>query len=301
LADVLFRAGGLTIDADRRKIEISRLQIINGDLRSVTVKTMELAKTDTLYIKNDSIANYKLQPFDQIMVRKMPNFEMIENIVINGEVKYPGIYAILDKTERISDIIQRAGGLTLAAEKSDAIMTRTQEGAGYVILDLDKALQNPRSAFNYIAKGGDVITIPRAREMVSVEGAVEYPEIELLKRISMSYNPGRGVAYYINEYAGGVSEEKRGRYYLTKVRYPNGTLKATKSYFFHLIKIYPRVRPGSIITVGTKALKDKDPNNPEEKPKEKVDWEGFAQKSLAAITTVFTLLLLSQTVTGSSR
>merc|ERR1712194_152689 len=34
------------------------------------------------------------------------------NIVLMGEVKYPGTYSLLSKDEKISSVIKRAGGLT---------------------------------------------------------------------------------------------------------------------------------------------------------------------------------------------
>ena len=53
-----------------------------------------------------------LQPFDQVFVRENPDFEAAKNIVLSGEVKYPGTYTLLSKNEKISSVIKRAGGLT---------------------------------------------------------------------------------------------------------------------------------------------------------------------------------------------
>jgi polysaccharide biosynthesis/export protein len=302
LRDVLFRAGGLTLDADRGKIEISRVQVVKGQLMEIKMKEIALEVSDTLYIQNDSLANFKLQPYDQIAVRRLPGYELLTSMTLAGEVKYPGVYTIISKTERIADVIKRAGGLTAAAEIRDATMTRNVEDAGFVILDLDKALKNKNSPYNYLAKPGDVITVPRAREMVSIEGAVAYPEIEIVQRISMSYRPGANLTYYIDEYAGGLSREKRGRYYLTSVRYPNGIVRSTKSSFFNLIKKYPEVRPGCVITVGAKSIKQKTTSSGGAvAEKSKVDWEDVTKTAFGTLTSVFTIILLSQTIFGSSR
>jgi hypothetical protein len=53
-----------------------------------------------------------LQPFDQVFVRENPDYEEPINIVLEGEVKYPGTYSLLSKNEKISSVIKRAGGLT---------------------------------------------------------------------------------------------------------------------------------------------------------------------------------------------
>ncbi len=249
LRDAIFRAGGLTFDADHGQIEISRVIME----KNVPVQTIikQIAIEDTLYIKNDSLANMKLQPFDQITVRKRPSFELQRYMTLNGEVKYPGTYALVNNKERISDVIKRAGGLTDVAESRDATLIRAGENIGTVILDLRAALRDKKSYYNYLVRPGDVVTIPRIKDLVTIEGAVDYPTIDSLKRISMAYQPGRNIEYYINEYAGGLSKEKRGRFYLTKVFYPNGAVKKTKRVFLFFNK-YPTLQAGCVISVGSK-------------------------------------------------
>ncbi len=251
LRDAIFRAGGLTFDADHGQIEISRVIM----QKNIPVQTIikKIAIEDTLYIRNDSLGNMKLQPFDQITVRNLPGFELQRYITLNGEVKYPGTYAIVNNKERITDVIKRAGGLTDIAEVRDATFTRGGGNYGAIILDLQAAMRSRRSYYNYVLRPGDVINIPRVKELVSIEGAIDYPTIDSLKRISMAYQPGRNIEYYINEYAGGLSKEKRGRFYLTKVFYPNGAVKKTKRVFLFFNK-YPELQPGCVITVGSKPL-----------------------------------------------
>ena len=54
---------------------------------------------------------FTLKPFDQIFVRENPDYEEPINVVLTGEVKYPGTYSLLAKDERVSSVIKRAGGL----------------------------------------------------------------------------------------------------------------------------------------------------------------------------------------------
>src|SRR5690606_22130156 len=57
-------------------------------------------------------ADFVLQPYDMVFVRTAPGYETQKTVRIEGEVLYPGAYAISKKDERITDIIKRAGGFT---------------------------------------------------------------------------------------------------------------------------------------------------------------------------------------------
>ena len=63
----------------------------------------------------DSNRNFILQLQDQIFVRENPNYIPPMNIILSGEVKYPGKYALLSKNEKISSVIERAGGFKNSA------------------------------------------------------------------------------------------------------------------------------------------------------------------------------------------
>ena len=114
LQDVLLQAGGLTRQAEGSRIEVSRIMdydISSNKLkpRIAIVKTIKIG--DNLVFSSEA-EEFLLQPFDQIFVRKNPDFESSKNIVLSGEVKYPGTYTLLSKDEKISSLIKRAGGLT---------------------------------------------------------------------------------------------------------------------------------------------------------------------------------------------
>lgn len=70
---------------------------------------------------------FVLQPFDQVFVRDNPDYEEPVNIVLVGEVKYPGTYSLLSKDEKISSVIKRAGGVTNYAYMDGAKMFRKFE------------------------------------------------------------------------------------------------------------------------------------------------------------------------------
>ena len=129
LQDVLLKAGGLTRQAEGSRVEVSR--IMDYDISSNKLKP-KMAIVKKIKIGDDLVLSTKaeeflLQPFDQIFVRENPDFEAAKNIVLSGEVKYPGIYTLLSKDERISSVIKRAGGLTRYAYLDGVTMYRKFE------------------------------------------------------------------------------------------------------------------------------------------------------------------------------
>ena len=57
------------------------------------------------------IGNARLQSRDIITVREVPDWNREDRIEIRGEVVFPGIY-VISPGETISQVIERAGGLT---------------------------------------------------------------------------------------------------------------------------------------------------------------------------------------------
>ncbi len=114
LQDVLLQAGGLTQQAEGSKIEVSRIMdydISSNKLepRRAVIKNIKIGSD---LILSSEAQEFLLQPFDQVFVRENPDYEEPINIVLSGEVRYPGTYSLLSKDEKIASVIRRAGGLT---------------------------------------------------------------------------------------------------------------------------------------------------------------------------------------------
>ncbi len=114
LQDILLQAGGLTQQAEGSRVEVSRIMdydVSSNKLkpRRTIIKTIKIG--DNLLLSSEA-QNFFLHPFDQVFVRENPDYEEPVNIVLAGEVKYPGTYSLLSKDEKISSVIKRAGGLT---------------------------------------------------------------------------------------------------------------------------------------------------------------------------------------------
>ncbi|HFC00726.1 MAG TPA: hypothetical protein ENJ53_07965, partial [Phaeodactylibacter sp.] len=238
LKDVLTLSGGLKLTASKNRIDVFRVVLSKNETVKSIVATVEV--DDNLEMLSQS--DFKLEPFDQIIVRSVPEFELQRFVTIEGEVKYPGAYALLDDNEKLVSLIKRAGGLTGEAFSEGATLYREEGGTGFVVLRLEEALKNKKDRHNFILKKGDVITIPKQKDLVAIVGATRardlYPDnIVRSGKINVAYKPGKRAKWYVDEYAAGVGE--KGKSKLITVEYPNGEIKRTKN--FILFKIYPKV------------------------------------------------------------
>ena len=276
LEDALVRAGGFTEAASNSKVEISRrvkdeINAIGG----VIAKVFQFDVSRNLAV-GDSSTGFILEPFDQISVRRSPNYNIQEETSIIGEVKFPGNYTITNKDEYISDVIKRAGGLTdfaypkgaflirssplsedefqirnkqiehLEKVTKDSLFTDNKDSLrnGLVGIRLEKIVKYPKSKYDLILKSGDKISIPSIIQTMEVNGAVLFP-------ISIRVSNGKRARHYIHK-AGGFSERAFKR--KTYVVYANGTVKGTKKSFL-FINSFPKVDPGSQVYVPVKSEK----------------------------------------------
>ncbi len=289
LRDVLTLSGGLKLEAAANRVDVSRVQLIGNDEVRTVVATVEVDKN--LNFENQTAANFPLQPYDQIVIRSIPEFGFQKMIVLTGEVKYPGQYALIDKNERLMSAIQRAGGLSTEAFPSGATLFRNQDNIGYVIFKLEDAIKNQASNHNIILKEGDLIDIPKNKDIVTIRGATQmvdlYPDkILAAGKINVAFEGNKSAWYYVDNYAAGIG--KNGRKRLISVEHPNGEIKRTKD--FLLFKIYPKVQKGSIISVGY-AEKKKETIKGEKK---EVDWGKVLADSIAQATALLSFILLIQ-------
>src|SRR5262249_31523274 len=148
---------------------------------------------------------FYLQPYDAIQVKFQPDWQTQQMVSIRGEVRFPGDYALLTKTERLSDLITRAGGFTSAAYPAGVGFYRQSNGVGRIGIDLPQVLKNSHDSDNLQLINGDSVFIPRFAPVVVVRGAVNSPT-------GVAYVEGAGLDYYIHS-AGG----------LTHMADPNGT------------------------------------------------------------------------------
>lgn len=117
IADLLQAGGGAAEYADLNQAELSRS--VDTPEEGMISENIRLNLFDQLTL------NSAIQPLDQLTVRQLPNWGELETVVIGGEVRSPGTY-IIGKEDQLSELIERAGGLTQYADPGAGIFLREE-------------------------------------------------------------------------------------------------------------------------------------------------------------------------------
>jgi protein involved in polysaccharide export with SLBB domain len=272
LKDLVLMAGGFTDAAIPQRIEVARR--IRKDTFSVAdvqiAEVFDVKSIDDLETRGNEI---KLQPYDAVIVRRNPGFIEQVNVKVEGEVVFPGPYVLQNKNERVSDLIKRAGGLTLQAYEEGGFITRINKSsvasevntqkvskmqeqfkdtthsvereirrtADQIAVDLGSILAHPGGKEDIVLEEGDVLTIQKEKMEVRISGDVLFPT-------SVIYQNKFGLKDYISRAGGFTDNSRKARVY---VLYPNGNAGRTRHFLF--VKSYPKVTPGSEIIVPKRA------------------------------------------------
>jgi protein involved in polysaccharide export with SLBB domain len=166
LQDIILLAGGFNDNATGKRIEINRMLSTQESNENKISEILTFDLNKNLEDLTNS-KRFEIMPFDQIIIRKNPNYYVQQYARIEGEVKYPGKYAISSKNERISDFLERAGGFKNMAYLKGATLIRLTEFAE-IQSDLDKKI----ASLNDLKK-----------KIINKSGSLTESEILLLQRI----------------------------------------------------------------------------------------------------------------------
>lgn len=112
IEDFVLQAGGLTDKASTINVLVSRRV---NDTKATKPDSI-IAKTYTLSLKDgfviDGKPGFELMPYDEVSIRKSPAYTEQQNVEIEGEVLFGGIYTLSRRNSRLSDLFQKAGGGT---------------------------------------------------------------------------------------------------------------------------------------------------------------------------------------------
>lgn len=172
--------------------------------------------------------DFPLELGDRVFIRKIPKWEKPKTVVIEGEVVYPGRYAIDENTFRISDLLQKCGGFTKDADIEKVrfirqallnvvdpemerlsrippsemskneyryFLSRVNERKGLMSVSFKRILENPQSDDNILLQDLDSIFVPKKNEFVNIQGRVNNPGL-------VAYKPSYNYLDYI-QLAGG--------------------------------------------------------------------------------------------------
>ena len=287
LRDAIILAGGFKLSAATNQIEISRVIITDNEPTRTVVEKVSLTREDSKNFAS-GISIYELEPFDNVFVRYVSQFELQQNVTIIGEVALPGEYSLEKENETVFDIIERAGGLTKEAFPAGATLQRLESDLGQMVMRLDEVIVDPSSRFNYTLRDLDSLFIPKIQDYVVIEGHAQYLIQNSYRQVVAPFHENKDASFYIENYAGGFAEDAiEDRIF---VKYPNGEVKKTEKRFL-FGKKHPPVVPGAIIQIGKKkpeiGKNDKEDN---------VNWTKVLGDSVAQAMSVLTLLLLIQRI-----
>ncbi len=239
LIDLINLGHGLTMNADSTQVEIVRFRSDN-----LTTYSIDMDLTSENW-------NVPLKPDDRVFIKSIQGYHEKYQVQLVGEFKYPGFYPITEDSTLLSEIVVEAGGLTDMASLEEAEMTRasseeladseferlkkmnvadmseseyeyfkikSRSKAGRVAVDFPALFINHDSSKDIYLRSGDIINVPRKRQVVSVMGEVANPGF-------ISYIPTMDYAYYIRM-AGGYSD-RAGRGDVSIIK-PSGEWKSPK-------------------------------------------------------------------------
>ena len=212
IRDLIMQGGGITeagTASGKVLIEISR-RIRNADVSGTGFKQSEIIRFQLNKDLSGAEAATPLEPFDMVVLRPQPGYQMQRSVNISGPVMFSGRYFLEKSGERISDLVRRAGGFQATADSNSVFIRRfNNEGIdmeqrleliskltnisadsvakspqlqqelakAYTSLsvNLNKALSNPGSNDDLILENGDLIMVSQSSSLVKVSGEVYFP------------------------------------------------------------------------------------------------------------------------------
>lgn len=269
IEDLVLRAGGLTDAASTVKVDVSRRIRDSKALSSGD----EISKNFTFALKDgfviDGAKGFTLEPYDVVQVRKSPGYIEPRSVRVEGEVAFGGQFSLSKKNQRLSDLIQAAGGVTgqayikgarlerkmtddekarlqaaieaakqNAADKDSINLEQLETADVYTVgIDLEKALANPGGDYDIVVRENDRLIIPEYNGTVKISGNVLFPN-------TVAYMNGKSWKYYVNQAGGFGDRSKKSKTYIV---YQNGTVSQVGK---------GKIEPGCEIIVPRKGKRD---------------------------------------------
>ncbi|MBD3367648.1 MAG: hypothetical protein GF405_05685 [Candidatus Eisenbacteria bacterium] len=229
VSTLLAIAGGFAPGADTLHIELVRFD--EDDPTEYQSFSLDLTELDRSAVP--------LRNGDRLFARWIEGWHREAHVEVIGEVEYPGVYSIREGTDRLSDLIERAGGFTERADLSRAAVLRRSAVAretaversieflsesdpaslghtdyeflrhgvvsrrGALSIDFRNVFVVGEGADDVLLRGGDFIDVPRRVDAVEVAGAVSRPGL-------VDYDPDHHYRDYIRAAGGFTNFADRG-------------------------------------------------------------------------------------------
>lgn len=260
--DLVLQAGGLLEGASTARVEVAR-RIVD---QSATDATKQIARMFTFGIGDNADAEFKnftLKPYDVVHIRKSPTYTKQQFVKLDGEILFPGDYVLQTRNERISEVVNRAGGLLESAYVKGAYLKRkmTEEMRTHQLESVKAATEKAQMSIKdplLLAQQQEQDSIAIARlqnetfhnvgidlekalanpgstfDVVMMDGdELVVPELQSTVQISgevlypntVVYVPGKKLKYYVEQAGGYGDEAKKSKAYVV---FMNGNVKKGK-------------------------------------------------------------------------
>lgn len=227
LLNLIEIAGGITKNADAEKVTISRMDESGMySENSISLSRIILGQSQDIVLKQG----------DRILVSQKNTIDRGGVVNIEGEIVLPGSYSIIQDSTKLSEIIQKSGGLTKYALLNGAVVFRnkdkelereinylqmrkgytTNEDTSYftneiilknkneiVSVDFVSLLEKNDQSKDISLRNGDRIVIPSKTHSVYVFGEVKSPGF-------IFFNKGKDANFYINAAGGETDLAEKG-------------------------------------------------------------------------------------------
>jgi len=237
VSDLILQAGNLT-----RKAYMLEAEVAKVDPGKPTVYKKVLL--DKMENGRNGDTDPVLAEDDQVFVRRIPRWEVGLLVEVNGEVVFPGKYAIVKDRTYLSEVIKKAGGFTKDAFPQEALVIRESSRIRFdkeyerlrqmsrdemtdleyqylvmrqnssnvkeIVVDFEKLIKEKDRSQDIILEDGDVITVPKAPTVVTVTGSVAKPG-------GVAYRDGEGFHYYLAKAGGPSGDANLGKTKIVKV------------------------------------------------------------------------------------
>jgi len=173
VTDLIRAGGGLAEAAYALSAELTRYIVIDGSYREVGHIDVDLAGI----LKGVGGTDLILQPYDDLQIKRLPEWETAATVELKGEVRFPGIYPIA-RGEQLSKILERAGGLTDIAFPRGTVFLREElrERERRQLEELSRRLETDLAALSLQLaqeEGGKVQSLDFVRALGTQLRAVE--------------------------------------------------------------------------------------------------------------------------------
>lgn len=174
-------AGGATQRADLSSVEVTSTALDQANGRSSTSRI-------AIPAQGTAMASVTLQPLDVIRLRSVYTDREQGTTTVAGEVRFPGIFDVV-RDERLSSLLERAGGLTDVAYPYGAIFTRKSAALAERQGNLRAAreLQSQLSLLSTSAKADENLSQPNLTVMASMIQQVR--DAPALGRVMVTADP----------------------------------------------------------------------------------------------------------------